>query len=175
MTTSPYPSPYVDPATLGPGPARQGSSAGPAASRLLLWLPLPAVAATCWLQVHSFFVLSDGAPDLDPLYGLMVLFLVAAAVVVGVIDLVLAGCFSFASPETRAGASLGLSIFTACAGVGFVVMMAPGIANDPALAVSSTAGDQYVWDVAAAAVSVVPLVVVLAVRALGRARGGEAS
>lgn len=168
MTTSPY----LTPDDLRPVPATPAAraAASPSSSRLLLWLPVLAVVAMAWLQVRSFEVLSAGAPDLDPLYGLLVFFNVAAAVVIGVINLVCAGAFSFAGPDSRAGAALGLAIWTACAGAGFVAVMAPSIASDPALAVSSTAGDQVVWDVVAAAVTLVPLVVVLAVRLAARPR-----
>lgn len=166
MTTSPY----LTAADLDPVSAAPAAPACPASSRLLLWLPVLAVVAMAWLQVHSFQVLSAGAPDLDPLYGLLVIFTVAADVVIGVIDLVCAVAFSFAGPESRAGAGLGLAIWTACAGAGFVAVMAPSIASDPALVGSSTAGDQVVWDVAAAAVALLPLVVVLLVRVAARTR-----
>lgn len=149
-------------------PARPAPTVIPGA-RLLMWLPVPALAAAVWLLVEGDSAISGGVADLDPLYGLAVMMIVAIGVGLGLTVVVLAAIFSFMTPPARATGCLATSAWCAVAGVSYVGFVAWGTASDSVLQTSATAGAQVGWQLAAGVVTVLPLVVVLAVRgAAGR-------
>lgn len=141
-------------------PARPVSSAS--SSRWLLWPPLVAIAAMAVLQCYGCVALSDGAPDLDPLYALGLLFVVLVAVGIALPVLLAAVVLSFTSPASRVVGSVLVSAWTALSGLGSVGYVWWAASTDPELVGSSTAGDEVAWFVGAGLVVVVPLVVVVA-------------
>lgn len=147
------------------------SSPGPTSSRWLPWLSLPATAAMAYLLCRGEDAVASGVADLDPLYGLAYLFIIAVAGVMALVSLVLAVVFMFTSPETRAAGTLAGALWTATVGFCFTVWYGVGDTSDSVYLTSTTYGDQVGWQVAAGAVTLVPLVVVALVAALGRRRG----
>ncbi|MCW2814465.1 MAG: hypothetical protein JWN84_1920 [Nocardioides sp.] len=166
MTTTPYAVP-AQPAQPAPAPpVRRPLTTSP----WLFWLPVPATVAMALLLGESFWVVSDGAPDLDPLYGLMLGVIYGGAAVMGLISLSLAAVLHTTSAATRAAGSLGSVLSTATLGLSLVMLTASGNHTDPALAVSTTAGDQVVWEVAAGVAVLVPLVALVVAWLVDRSR-----
>ena len=142
--------------------------APPAASRVLLWLPLAAIlAAGVLLMAGDAAVVAgvDRAGDLHALVYLVILFWIA---VIGLVALVLALAFTFNdSPSARATAALVSAVWTASTLLALTTWIATEASVIPR---STTNGDQVVWQVAAAVAAVVPLAACVVAR-LGRRRG----
>ncbi|WP_170981628.1 hypothetical protein [Nocardioides dongxiaopingii] len=132
-------------------------------------LPLAAVAVTAACLLRADAALTAGVDDLDPLYGLTPLFVVAGAVVIGAVNLVLAALHCFRSTVALStGVAVGGAAWTAAAGVGLTLLVTLASAGDPALEGSRTAGDQVPWAVAAVVVAVLPLAAALVVHRSAR-------
>lgn len=136
----------------------------------LLWLPVLGCVAAAFCLIRADGAITDGAIDLDPLYGLTILFIVVGCAFIALVPIGLAIAGSITRDRRRTerlalGSAAGTAVFTAL----FTAYVAYATAHDSNLVTSTTAGDQYPWQVAAAIVGLAPLVVVLVVRAAQRA------
>ncbi len=163
MTTTPFARPAQ------PAPA-QPVRPPLTSSRWFLWLPVPATVAMALLLTQAWDAVTTGAADLDPLYGLMLLVVYAGAAVMGLTSVVVAAVLSASAPATRAVGALGSVLVTATFGLGVVGLSAWSNATEPALVVSTTAGAQVVWEVAAGVAVLVPLVALAVVWLVDRSR-----
>jgi hypothetical protein len=155
VTTTPY--------AAIPAPPEQRYS--PAASLLVVWLPVVA-----WAFVGGFLVLANeakraGLPADDLASGLSWFYsalVVCAVVVLALVSLVLALVFSFTPGDARFHGGLGGAIYTAVTGGGLVAFVA--WLSTTSLAIDSpTADDRFVWLVAAGLAALVPLGAAVAV------------
>lgn len=121
-----------------------------------LWLPVPVFAAAGWLLAAGDLAVQDGVADLDPLFGLATMFIIAVAGCGG-LGAVVGGIVGSASRPSRSTAVLFNAVWTAGLLLVFTGHLAVATYTEPVYAESSTLGHQVPYQVAAGGLALVPL------------------